>query len=173
LREFPAERFAPLAAAARSAVREVLHAGPEPGDDTRPFAQLVFGLSLLASMLAADLRAGYVPPPPGRLVISSSATWDAPGPVFELVCEHLAGAAWSASGLLAIRMLRVDPDLRSVDASAFGELVFAVDWMAERYAPQRNLVAAADAYFTRVAPHVGALFDVVRADPRTPDEARW
>ena len=43
--------------------------------------------------------------------------------------------------------------------------------MNERYAPQRNLVAAADAYFTEVAPHIQVLFELVRADPRTP--AGW
>jgi hypothetical protein len=171
LREFPAERFAPLAAAARSTVREVLEAGPEAGDDARSFAQLVFGLSLLAGMLSADPRAGLAAPAAGRLVLSPTATWSAPGPAYELVREHLAGAAWSASGLLALRLLREDPDIGFLDAEAFGDLLFAVDWMNERYAPQRNLVAAADAYFTEVAPHIQALFELVRADPRTP--AGW
>jgi hypothetical protein len=169
LRVFSAERFAPLAAAARSTVREVLEAGPEPGDDARSFAQLVFGLSLLAGMLSADPRAGVDAPAPGRLVISPDVSWNAPGRAYELACEHLAGSAWSASGLLALRLLREEPDVGFLDAEAFGSLLFAVDWMNERYAPQRNLVAAADAYFTEVGPHIGELFELIRADPRTPE----
>ena len=172
LREWPVARFAPLATAARTVTRELLEAGPEPDWDPHRFSAAAFGFSLIAGLLSADPRAGWTPPASRRIVISSDATWEAPGAVHALVCEHLAAGLWPTSGLLALHALREGTDFTGLESARFDVASAAIRFMAARYAPGVVLDAAADAYFAEVAPRITALLELLDADPRSFASAR-
>ncbi|RKQ92732.1 hypothetical protein C8N24_2585 [Solirubrobacter pauli] len=171
LRALPAERFAALATAARAAVRDVIDAGPEPGEDPSWFAPQVYGLSLFAGLLNADPRAGEEPPA-GQIEVAPGAVWHAPGRAYALIAEHLAGDIRPTSGLLAGSLLHGDADLGRLDEDRFRAFLPGLDFMATRYVPGANLDAFADAFFAEIAPHVAALRDLFAADPRTAARSR-
>lgn len=166
LRKLDAPAFGEVVQAARAAVVETVHEGPRPGAEPSAFARLVWGQSLLATLLAADPRWSFEEESVGTLVIADGVEWTASPAAFRLAVEHLAGAVRHADPALADRLL-TSPSLAEADAATFRRALVAVTWMRDRYAPDVVLEAKSPAVLGELWPSWMELAERMAADPRS------